>query len=815
MRLLHGAGTLMALATIVVLLPAERVWSLTEWINPQTGVSAGDWFVPANWNPATVPTSGIVAINNGGEAHADVATAPGAIVVTQVDVGKNGGSGQLTVDGVDLLLAGSLDFGDVELGFATGSSIVTSQGTGVLRDALNVTVGTPLVGGDLDIGQTLAADTAQATGTGSLTIERVTLLDVAGDLDLGETGGTAQATGDGTLVAADVDTINVGGSFEIGETGSTSGVKLAHGAAQIDRIGQLNVAGSVNVSRTVGAGGQDTGSGSLTVRDAGTIGVGSRLNVGHTGVNSGGIAASDGTLTIERATSLNVASVFGVGHVRNTSGSGQATTTGSATLADVDDVLIGGDLFVGRNFSDGDVQGTANGTLTIDRANTIDIGADLDVGQTATTGSGSAGSATGTGFAALRDVTGQIRVAQDVDVGRTNAVAGSTAQGNGTLVVERAGSFEVAGHLDIGKTTSRLGQETGTGNVTIADVATVSVGADLDVGQTRGSSATVNRGDGTLSITRATVAVGFANVVDPGSLDIAKIIANPGEQADARGSVTLDQVRLQVASRAVVGELRGGSADPANTADATLAMVDSLVTMARLDVATIADGTAGSVAGRVQLDASLINVASLTTFGAGGTLAMAVGGTTRADGSGGPGQYSAVDTVGTALDGRLELSLSGGFEPLIHQTFTLVSATGGVSGTFASISRPSAGGIGLAVQYNPFDVTVIAVLLGDMDRDDDVDFDDIDDFVLGLTTPGDYESKFGVPSPTHGDFDGDNDQDFDDIAGLVAALGAGDRAALQSVPEPATLWLAGAGLLALAVASSRFARTLLPRSLSC
>ncbi len=44
-----------------------------------------------------------------------------------------------------------------------------------------------------------------------------------------------------------------------------------------------------------------------------------------------------------------------------------------------------------------------------------------------------------------------------------------------------------------------------------------------------------------------------------------------------------------------------------------------------------------------------------------------------------------------------------------------------------------------------------------MDLDGDVDWDDVDDFVLGLSDALAYESIHGLPPAVHGDMDQDGD----------------------------------------------------------
>jgi hypothetical protein len=88
-------------------------------------------------------------------------------------------------------------------------------------------------------------------------------------------------------------------------------------------------------------------------------------------------------------------------------------------------------------------------------------------------------------------------------------------------------------------------------------------------------------------------------------------------------------------------------------------------------------------------------------------------------------------------------------------------------------------------------------LLGDMDADEDVDFDDIVPFVLGLNDPGAYHNQYGIPASLMGDIDQDSDLDFDDIDDFVSVLQAQVISDASHVPEPSALVLAGSCALVL------------------
>ncbi|MFV2067602.1 MAG: hypothetical protein ACC645_11540 [Pirellulales bacterium] len=77
-------------------------------------------------------------------------------------------------------------------------------------------------------------------------------------------------------------------------------------------------------------------------------------------------------------------------------------------------------------------------------------------------------------------------------------------------------------------------------------------------------------------------------------------------------------------------------------------------------------------------------------------------------------------------------------------------------------------------------------ILGDMDIDGDVDFDDIGPFTLGLNDAPFYTNRYGVPPELYGDMDASGQHDFDDVIPFAAIL---ETNQLRAVPEPTALVL--------------------------
>lgn len=152
------------------------------------------------------------------------------------------------------------------------------------------------------------------------------------------------------------------------------------------------------------------------------------------------------------------------------------------------------------------------------------------------------------------------------------------------------------------------------------------------------------------------------------------------------------------------------------------------------------------------------------------------------------GSVSSFDKLtvdGTAgINGVLNVTLLGGYTPVGGESYQILSATGGVTGTFASVLTPTVTGIDWEVAYNATNVILTAAAAGvpgDYNGNDVVDaadyvlwrsdFEPLTNEVTGVTpnttTPEDYDAwreRFGDPNPGSGSGLGDN----------------------QAVPEPTT-----------------------------
>ena len=152
-----------------------------------------------------------------------------------------------------------------------------------------------------------------------------------------------------------------------------------------------------------------------------------------------------------------------------------------------------------------------------------------------------------------------------------------------------------------------------------------------------------------------------------------------------------------------------------------------------------------------------------------------------------------VDIAGNAaLDGLLKLILLNNFDPQVGDMFEILTATGGVAGVFSEVDgvlTDPVAGEALAVIYSASDVTLEVALAGDIDRNDAIDFDDLDILAPNYKVPG-------VFIWIDGDFNGDsvvNRADLDlmainfGISPTTEPLGLSGKDLALLIPEPATL----------------------------
>ncbi|WP_186728909.1 autotransporter outer membrane beta-barrel domain-containing protein [Sphingomonas panacisoli] len=712
------------------------VMSGTGVVNVGGGGAGVTTFSGANtYTGDTTITGGTLRVI-GGAAIADtgkvVVTAPGIFDVGAAEtVGEIGGNGSITLSG-GTLTVGKGTFS----GVISGTNGLTKNTTGTLvlsgantfTGAATVTDGTLELQGGNAIGNTTAVVVNAAAGppatSGRLLVTNAeTIGSLSGNggsvvltanLTTGDAGNTSyagvisgagallkQGTGTFTLTGANAysgGTVVLAGTLE-GNTTSLQGAILvnAGGTLLFTQPADGTYAGNLTGAGTVtkaGAGnltlsGTNSGFSGTTNLNGGTVSIASAANIG-----TGTLAFNGGTLATTGATTLANAVTLGAGGgTINTgaattlsgviSGTGALTKTGTANLT-----LSGANTYSGgTTVSAGTLTGTTTslqGAIVNNAAVVFDqTGAGTYAGNLSGTGTltkAGTGTVTLTGtntYTGATTVSAGTLIAGGTGIGDTSAVTVATGATFQLAANETIGSLAGAGAVNLGAFTLTTGGN-GTSTAvtgTLAGTAITKVGA----------------GDFALNGT-GTLTGGVA--VNAGSVSIGGTYTSPATVASAAtlnilaaGKLTGNVTAAAGSFTKVNGTLTGNVAN-AGTLSGTGTIVGAVT-----NTGTVAPGNSPGI----------LNITGSYTQTAAGTLAIeltpsAVAGTgyDRVAVSGAPGT--------AALAGTLALTPSTGLY-VAGTTYDIVTATGGVTGAFATVSG---GTISPFLSFTPTGIVTIA-----------------------------------------------------------------------------------------------------------
>jgi autotransporter-associated beta strand protein len=509
------------------------------------------------------------------------------------------------------------------------------------------------------------------SGTGTFSTNRSVTLTGGGTLGPGNGSiqysgaisgnGTLGITGPGLLILSGVNTY--AGNTSIVNTI----VRLANGNA-IPNTSEVFISGNINAvldlnnsSETIGAlsGGNDTG-GNVTLGTGTLTTGGNDLSTTYDGVISGSggfVKIGAGTQTLSRVNTFS-----GSFSIQN-----GAVSTPSVTNSGLNSPLgSGNSILMGATGTTGSLNFTSASDSATDRAIQLN---------------GNGGSVSVVQAASTLFFNGPI-----------TGAGGLTKSGPGTLSVSGTPAYTGATTISQGKLILNGGLDTAGGGIAVATGATL---------QTRN---TVNRSiigtgaiiaSGGLSIGSSTSTTGFAF---DGTLDVGtnQVVLNDANTAQLGTATTLGSGgRLNSVNGITVASGRTVTASPTVSATISGTLVNNgLITGPisagqTLTLSNNVSGT-GNYGGNILFSANFspgnngpaaialdsFNFLNTTT------LALEIGGLT-------PGtQYDRLNFTGTGvLDGKLTITLTGGFQPLQGHSFTIIS-DGTLSGGFDDMTLP-------------------------------------------------------------------------------------------------------------------------------
>ena len=508
-------------------------------------------------------------------------------------------------------------------------------------------------------------------------------LTVNGEITVGTLGTSGTLTlSIGTI---SVNTISVGANGSYSDT--SSGTIILTGSNPT-----IQMAGGVSVvvnSQISGSGGlMKGGLGALTLAGDNTYSGGTTVNAGTLQVGNGGTSGSLGSgdvsnnavLVFNRSDSAVVSNVI--------NGTGSLTHAGAGTLT-----LVGNNTYSGR---------------TIINAGTLQVG---DGGTTGSLGSGAVSNSAALvfnrsdGIIVSNPVSGTGNLTQagsgTLTLVGNNTYSGRTIIGAGTLQVGDGGTNGWLGTGAISNNAALVFDRSdsvvvsnvisGTGSLTQAGSGTLILdGSNTYTGRTVISAGTLQVGDGGTS----------------GTLGLGAVSNNSALVFNRSDSIL------------VTNRISGtGSLTQAGTGTLTLTNVNSYSggtwvsdggTLTVRNSNALGTGGLNIIDGTLKVNQLVINVGGNYTQAADGTVEITIGGTNTTSGS--TNSFGQLNITGTAsLDGTVHVVQANSFLPQRNDTFVLLVASNGVTGTFSAFTNDIATSSLLLdpkLTYNVNDVTL-------------------------------------------------------------------------------------------------------------
>lgn len=619
-------------------------------------------------------------------------------------------------------------------------------------------------------------------GTGSFTVAAQARLSMTDDVILGvEDGGKGDLflEGFGTLM-------DVGDDVVIGQNGV--GIAQISGGANVfadaTTLGSLaNSEGTLTITGISTLWRQDN---AITIGDAGQ-GI---LQI----LAQSRFESTNGTLG-NGAAGIGAATISGVGSVWEVNGSLMVGLSGQGTLS----ILEGAKVMTTGIAKVASLAGSEAGVLVSGASSRWNVGTTLTVGEFG---------------------RGVLRVFNGGRINSTNVIIGDNLGGRGEVTVDGANSvWEIAGTLDVSEAGEGSLTITSGGLVTTTGVARIAANGELSLGGGRldiGAAGGLNnqgliRGGGRIGAAVTNAAAGEIRIQGSTLLMVSGVLTNAGVINVEGGELeTLASVVNNGDVSINNGALRFQGPGLDNNSGAQLA-----ITGGEVDVVGLIDNNAGAqivVGGKatavfhdvvtnngqlhVLPGADALMLENLS-FSATSLLGLQLGASDEAD------EFGQVEVGGAAtLAGKLDVKLASGFAPTLGDSFRLMTATAGITGTFATTSLPTlGGGLSWDVDYTATALTLSVVTDGpsaDFDGDGDVDANDLAKWKVG------FGKKQGA-EPFDGDADGDFDVDGSDFLVWQRQFGgaAPTSPATGAVPEPTACMLAAVAALSLTMAGSR------------